>query len=422
MKTPSKGIPSYIKFEKVTQKYCMLRVYSKKLINGIIIFILLLNSGCFQTRHLAYNEKCDLYTYKGIPLRLPNRNTVNSKNIDTFLMQAQKYSLMQSGMSENDYWISSFDKMLVLSYDSILFFLQNGDYSQAIENIRKLCKVYPDMNYFSDINFCSGYAWAMEGQVDSAKKAFTHFLTYSGQKYPGRFRGFNSTYDSKLVFCNERLVARKYLSTDSLTDFHFSRIAPQFYFQSMSWGYVFNPEDYNLNTRIVFSGIGWTNVAEHKLFQTQFMYLLNKRLGIAAGLKTSRHIQMLSLSSPFQFAWATNRRWGIKLTPILFLAYNNQYASPIKLIPVAGFSAAYHFNSRYYAGFGLGLPINLSPEWKPFFDNERWNISINAHLIKTISASLIFQPHTIATGITFSNSILGYNWNKKLFFLSLLIF
>ncbi|MGC8803179.1 MAG: hypothetical protein ACP5PS_05340 [Bacteroidales bacterium] len=379
-------------------------------------------TGCFQTRHLSYSGTCDMYYYKGIPLRLPDGRIVTSHNIDTFLMMAQVNYLLQSRMTENDLWISRSDQLLVKLYDSAMMSISNENYVQTLDITHKLCHSYANMSYFSDIHFVQGYAWQKLGMHDSARVAFIRFLNYAGSKYPGRFRGLSRKPEAIQQFCDERRAAMNFLHNDTLLPINFPRIAPNYYFQSLSPGYGYNPDDFKPNTRWIFSGIGWETMAGQQFFQTNILYVPHNRLGVATGINLNKNIQLFYVGFPWQTAWAKNRRWGLKITPIIYLAHNN-FTGSYRMIPVAGLSIGYHVLPRYYIGFRTGIPHKIPAEWQPYFNQKQWSISANAHLIKNLSITLtLLSLHDIITGIMVNNTILGYNWRAKQLFLSLQIF
>lgn len=387
----------------------------------VIFLIIFTTTGCFQTRHLSYNASCDLYTYKDVPLRLPSWRLVSHQNIDTFLMQAQTHFLMQQRMRENDLWISPSDQQLVKLYDSLVYCIQDTNYQQALVYVKKLSDSYPGMKYFSDIHFVQGLAYTRLGNRDSAKAALTRFIDYAGQKYPGQFRGWYRSPNAQEQFCRERIAANIFLQNDTLPTVIFQRISPKFYYQSFSPGYGFNRDDFRPNTRWIFAGIGWETIAEQHFFQTSVTYVPHERLGISTGMRLNKNVQMVSIGLPWQIAWAENRRWGIKGTPMIFLTHN-KITKHYRLIPATGLSIGYHFHPRYYVGLSIGIPFHVPSEWQPYFETYSWSISANAHLIKNLSATIIFQSHAIVTGITINNTILGYNWQEKQVYLRLQIF
>lgn len=391
----------------------------KCLIFMLIMFSL---SGCFQTRHLSYNAHCDIYCYKDVPLRLPDRRVVTSHNIDTFLMQAQVNYLLQSQLAENDQWISSSDQLLVRLYDSAMMSICKLNYPQALEYTNQLSHSDARMPYFSDIHFVQGYAWQKLGKTDSARVAFSRFLSYAGSKYPARFRGLSRKPEAMEQFCNERRTAMSFLNNDTLLTVNFQRISPNFYYQSFSPGYGYNPDDFKPNTRWIFSGIGWETLAGQHFFQSNIVYVPHDRWGVAAGINFNKNIQLFYVGLPWQAARATNQRWGLKITPYVYLAHND-LTGAYQMVPVAGLSIGYHVLPRYYLGIRAGLPLNIPAEWKPYFNEKQWSISANAHLIKNLSITLtLLQSHAIVTGIMVNNTILGYNWKERQAYLSLQIF
>jgi len=383
--------------------------------------IILYTSACFRTRHLAYHESCNLYTYRNVPLRLPDRRLVTIANIDTFLMQAQTNYLMQGRMKENDLSISRSDHILVSQYDSVVMAMESKNYAQAIASGEKLKNMYRAVEFYSDISFLQGYAWASLGNRDSARVAFEKFLNYAGQKYPSRFRGLSRTLAARDQYCRERSAAVGYLYHDTLPSLIFQRIAPVFYYQSFSPGYGYNPDDFQTDARWIFSGVGWEYVADQSLFQANTVYMLHPRLGLSTGIRFNQHVQLLCAALPWQATWATNRRWGVKLTPLLFFAHSN-HTDRYRLIPMAGMSVGYHFHPRYYAGFSAGFPFVHPDEWQPYFESFQWRVSLNAHIVKNLSASVAYSPHTVVTGITVSNTLLGYDWGSRRVVLILQIF
>lgn len=392
-----------------------------------IIFLGIVTSSCAPTlnvRKISLDKAKGYYTYKTQgtrkALRFDSKELVTSSNIDSFLTILSQRSMIYNypQLIENDNIISADDRILVTLYSSACNRIESNDPSNALYFLNELSKNYNDIKYFSDVLFLEGVCWELLENKDSARIAYTNFLTFSDKKYSSRYRGYTNYSGVDSCFLEEKRYATAFLQNNTTRQpvECFTPITPKYYYQSFSEGYVINSDEFDKDNKFIHGVSVYTNSWEKMKIGYGITRLISEnRLAYGNILYSST-----SISGTFAYSQSliktVDDRFGCKISG--FLTYENLYNQKVfNFYPGSTISFGYHINTRLYLGCSVYYIADLLEVNKnlKFTSSQGYSVALYYQLIKGISLKTGIDNNWPVIGLSITGSSLDFSFENSSF-------
>jgi hypothetical protein len=401
-----------------------------------ILFVLLILAmvSCSHKMNIAklrLDKQNNFYTYKfrgsNFAVRNPNNTLVTPNNLKNFLitLDSCEYKYIIDQVLENDYYISSNDATLVNLYSGIVTSLNIKNPDAAFYFLNEFKKNMPEFYKYTDIDFLEGRAWELKHNNDSAKFYYNLFLQYSSSKYSSLFRGYTYNDSVKAEFTRERQFAASFQDNKAnFSEIKLEPIFPKYYYQSFNPGYVVNREDIGFNNLVLpgFSLMGSTT--EITYWGLNATVIFNEKNVLYLAVSSSDFQRDYLISAPYQLFKTKNNRFGIKITPMLYM--NTFRKTDINELTGsfinagAGISVGYQLTHNFSAGISyLGFFYNQYYKHKventnnEIYLNNEFEMSIFYQLMKSINAKIGISNGNLVAGLVFTGSFLGYDSQNR---------
>jgi hypothetical protein len=400
----------------------------KSVYQSIIIIFLISLSSCVPFNlmdHLNYNESVQLYEYRineyrSVFIRNDKGELINRQNIDSFRIELEnnnkRYSFDQCFEKDP---LKASDLNISRLYSEVNSEMNNHDFPSAMEKMKQLENLYPDIKKFSDHLFLESVVYARQDSLEMANEKFREFLNYSSGSYSKKFRGYRDADLNDSLFVVQRRYASDYLQDpQSAGDYEsFKKIEPRYHYNSFKPGYLMNPENSE-------RGVKWL---------TNFMIGLDNSHNIAGGLQVYRKItngmdvNMSILSSgetravgaalPVQLYKSIDDRLGLKVTPFINYIYTDSLT--VDDVKYESDESFFNFGAKISLGYYLLPKVSLGAYYKYNFRNKNnpvlassndiylwWNNEIDVSLYYDI-----FKNFSLKTGMYNGDFVGGFFWS-----------
>jgi hypothetical protein len=393
----------------------------------IAIFIISLSSCApFNLMdHLDYNEDVQLFEYRinkynSVFIRNEKGELLNRQNIDSFRVDLEnnkkRYSFDQCFEKDP---LKASDLSISRLYSEINSDMDNQYFQSAMDKMKLLENLYPDIIKFSDHLFLESVVYARQDSIELAKEKFRDFLKYSSGSYSKKIRGYRDADLNDSLFAVQRRYASDYLKDpQSAGDYEsFKKIEPRYHYNSFKPGYLMNPENFE-------RGVKW---------RTNFVFGLDNSHNLAGGLQVYRKIMsgmdvnMSILSSgetsafgaalPVQVYKSIDDRLGIKVTP--FINYMSADSLTVDDVKYESGESFFNFGAKISLGYYLLPKVSLGAYYKYNFrniNNPALSRSNNIYLWwnNEIDVSLyydIFKNFSLKSGMYNGDIVGGFFWS-----------
>jgi hypothetical protein len=387
----------------------------------ILFLTLLVFPGCatLDPGKISYNHRKQLYEYplpviKPVILRTDSSKLVTEDNYNHFIselsLRSFKYPFetrieIANSLKESDYRLAAL-------YGDIVDKINEEDFNNALLKAKELRLAYPPSEKFTDVWFLEGFAHENNDNYIEAEKSFRNFLTFSSQKYSGRFREYTYADKNDEVWIRQRNYAALYLSENELppVDGFFQPLIPKYYHINLQPGYTFSDEGLEEHRRGIFSLSAGRDFNSDISLGAQYYRNLTRGLDINPVFYISKSISEFNLALPIQVYKSESNRLGLKLSPFINYMYIKRYPSVYPDNKLN--TSVFNFGMKASAGYYLFQKLSIGGYYKHHFYNEKHPLILSEESVKIAWKNEydVSMYYNLIKGLSLKSGVKSNNW------------